>query len=109
MTSTDGLQRLGRLTALPSLPYDFPGSIASDSLVQVVRTAIESATPETLNFLVSIVNESLAETKDFRELGTDSRPLLLSMIENHGSSTNLSPLKWVLIQVSMNRRSSSEG
>lgn len=84
MTTTDGLQRLGRLTALPTLPYDFPGSIASDSLVQVIRTAIESATTETLSFLVGLVNESLAETKEFRETAADGRPILLSMVENSG-------------------------
>ncbi|KAJ3553706.1 hypothetical protein NM688_g3471 [Phlebia brevispora] len=67
ISGTDGLERIGRLTALPCLPYDFPNSVASDSLVQVVRTMVEAATSETLAFLVKLVNESLAETKHLRE------------------------------------------
>lgn len=41
--------------------------MASDSLVQVVRTMVESATGETLAFIVKIVNESLEETKHLRQ------------------------------------------
>ena len=61
------MERLGRLTALPCLPYDFANSVASDSIVQVVRTMIEAATPETLTFVVKLVNESLAETQHLRD------------------------------------------
>ncbi len=67
MSNTDGLERLGRFTALPCLPYDFAGSVSSDSLVQVVRTMVEASTSETLGFVVKLVNDSLAETKYLRE------------------------------------------
>ena len=76
ISSSDGLDHIGRLTALPCLPYDFPNSVASDSLVQVVRTMVEAATSETLAFLVKLVNESLAETKHLREGNTDESKLL---------------------------------
>ena len=66
ISNTDGLERLGRLTALPCIPYDFPNGVASDSLVQVVRTMVESATSETLAFLVKLVNQSLDDTKHLR-------------------------------------------
>ncbi|KAL4252810.1 UPL family protein [Abortiporus biennis] len=83
ITNTDGLERLGRLTALPSLPYDFPNSVASDSLVQVVRTMIEASTNETLIFLVGLINQSLEETKQFRDLSCD-RPVLRHFIDLDG-------------------------
>ena len=67
ITSTDGLQRFGRLTGLPCLPYDFANSVASDSMVQVLRTMTEVATSETLLHLTEIVKESLDETKFFWE------------------------------------------
>ncbi|CAL1707508.1 unnamed protein product [Somion occarium] len=81
VTNTDGLQRIGRLTALPCLPYDFPNSIASDSLVQVVRTMVESETSATLVFLVSLVNESLEETKYFRQ-APSGKPELQDLLDN---------------------------
>jgi E3 ubiquitin-protein ligase HUWE1 len=67
VSNTDGLNRLARLTALPCIPYDFPNSVASDSLVQVVRTMVEAATSETLTFVIKMVNDSLEETKDLRD------------------------------------------
>jgi hypothetical protein len=67
ITSTDGLQWFGRLTGLPCLPYDFANSVASDSMVQVLRTMTEVATSETLLHLTEIVKESLDETKFFWE------------------------------------------
>ena len=67
LTSTDGLDRLARLTALPCIPYDFANSVASDSLVQVIRTMVEASTGETLAFIVKIVNESLIETEQYRD------------------------------------------
>ncbi|KAI0081201.1 hypothetical protein K474DRAFT_1768664 [Panus rudis PR-1116 ss-1] len=84
INSSDGLQSLGRLTALKCLPYDFPNSVASDSIVQVVRTMIESETHTTLKFLVGLVNESLAETREFRE-EADGKPKLKSLLEQCGN------------------------
>ena len=55
VADSDGLDRLAKLTTLPCLPYDFANSVASDSLVQVVRTMAEAATNETLAFLVPAV------------------------------------------------------
>lgn len=78
ITATDGLARLGRLTALPCLPYDFANSVASDSMVQVMRTMTEVATGETLLHLAKLVNESLSATKEFwSELKEESKLLPL--------------------------------
>lgn len=56
---------LGRLTALPCIPYDFGGSVASDSLVQVIRTMFDAAPNATMNSLTGWVQESLQETSSF--------------------------------------------
>ncbi|KAF7308833.1 hypothetical protein MKEN_01083200 [Mycena kentingensis (nom. inval.)] len=66
-TSADGLERLGRITNPPCIPYDFANSVASDSLVQVMRTMAEVTTLETLAHLSKLVKESLEATKDFWE------------------------------------------
>ncbi|KAH9935552.1 uncharacterized protein B0H18DRAFT_1082292 [Fomitopsis serialis] len=63
----EALDRFGKLTALPCLPYDFANGLPSDSFVQVIRTMAESATSETVMFLVNIVREALEATKDFWE------------------------------------------
>ena len=76
ISSPDGLDSLGRLTALPCLPYDYANSVASDSLVQVVRTMVEAATSETLAFLVKLVKESLDETKHLRDSDSGESKLL---------------------------------
>lgn len=56
---------LGRLTALPCIPYDFGGSVASDSLVQVIRTMFDAAPNATMNSMTGWVKESLQETSEF--------------------------------------------
>ncbi|KAH0589501.1 hypothetical protein H2248_005243 [Termitomyces sp. 'cryptogamus'] len=65
ITAADGLNRLGRLTSLPCLPYDYANSVASDSMVQVMRTLTEVASDETLQHLAQLVKQSLAETESF--------------------------------------------
>ncbi|KAJ7188201.1 hypothetical protein C8R46DRAFT_1341056 [Mycena filopes] len=65
ITAADGLSQLGRLTSLPCIPYDFANSVASDSMVQVMRTMSEVTTAETLAHLSKLVKESLDATKDF--------------------------------------------
>ncbi|RDX47077.1 hypothetical protein OH76DRAFT_1406241 [Lentinus brumalis] len=80
VADADGMDRLARLTSLPCLPYDFANSVASDSLVQVVRTMAEAATSETLTFLVKIVQESLDDCKDFWET-MDEQPKLLPLVD----------------------------
>ncbi|KAF7315636.1 hypothetical protein MIND_00079100 [Mycena indigotica] len=67
ITLVDGLERLGRITALPCIPYDFANSGASDCLVQVMRTMSEVTSAETLAHLSKLVKESLETTKDFWE------------------------------------------
>ncbi|KAF8973258.1 hypothetical protein BDZ97DRAFT_1912814 [Flammula alnicola] len=76
VTTTDGLQRFGRLTGLPCLPYDFANSVASDSMVQVLRTMTEVATNETLLHLAEIVKASLNDTKFFWESVEEPSKLL---------------------------------
>ena len=65
ISNSDGLVLLGRLTALPCIPYNFGGSVASDSLVQVIRTMFDAAPSATMNALTSWVKESLQETSAF--------------------------------------------
>jgi len=65
ISNSDGLLLLGRLTALPCIPYDFGGSVASDSLVQVIRTMFDAAPNATMNSLNGWVKESLQETSAF--------------------------------------------
>lgn len=76
ITLSDGLTYIGRLTALPCLPYDFSNSIASDSLVQVMRTLVDFATNETLFYLSKIVHDSLQDTKNFWQKLEPSSKLL---------------------------------
>ncbi|KAJ7647304.1 hypothetical protein FB45DRAFT_975025 [Roridomyces roridus] len=74
ITATDGLARLGRLTSLPCIPYDFANSVASDSMVQVMRTMSE------LSHLSKLVKESLDETKGFWE-SIDENSKLLPLVD----------------------------
>ncbi|KIK67399.1 hypothetical protein GYMLUDRAFT_37513 [Collybiopsis luxurians FD-317 M1] len=90
ITQTDGLACLGRLTALPCMPYDFANSVASDSLVQTMRTLTEVAPAETLQQLAQLVKESLQATQEFWATGSDESkllPLLDVAEENHGNLT----------------------
>ncbi|TFK54241.1 hypothetical protein OE88DRAFT_1786570 [Heliocybe sulcata] len=80
ISSTDGMERLLRLTALPCLPYDFANSVSSDSLVQVIRTMGEAAPNDALVFLAKKVKESLDKTKDFWDT-TGDKSKTLSMVE----------------------------
>ncbi|KAF7288667.1 hypothetical protein HMN09_01372700 [Mycena chlorophos] len=76
ITLADGLECLGRITSLPCIPYDFANSVASDSMVQVMRTMSEVNTSETLTHLSALVNESLQTTKGFWEsFGNESKLL----------------------------------
>ncbi|KAJ7084416.1 hypothetical protein B0H15DRAFT_888578 [Mycena belliarum] len=78
ITATDGLSRLGRITSLPCIPYDFANSVASDSMVQVMRTMSEVTTGETLAHLSKLVKESLDATKSFwQSVEQDSKLLPL--------------------------------
>jgi E3 ubiquitin-protein ligase HUWE1 len=77
---TDGLQRLGRITALPCLPYDYANSVISDSLVQVMRTMTEVATTDTIVQLASQVEVSLEETKSFWD-SLESESKLLPLVD----------------------------
>jgi E3 ubiquitin-protein ligase HUWE1 len=65
ITVADGLESIGRFTALPCLPYDFANSVASDSLVQVMRTMMDSSNSQTLLYLSKLVKSSLLETRHF--------------------------------------------
>ncbi|KAF9227402.1 hypothetical protein BS17DRAFT_727628 [Gyrodon lividus] len=63
--NADGLDRVGRLTGLPCLPYDYANSVASDSIVQVIRTMAEIGPNEALFYLSKLVGASLAQTEEF--------------------------------------------
>lgn len=73
------------MTALPCIPYDFANSVASDSIVQVMRTMTDVASSETLLFLRKLVNLSLEETKEFWETMGDTSKLL-PLLDVTGSS-----------------------
>ncbi|KAF9029021.1 hypothetical protein BDZ89DRAFT_1101623 [Hymenopellis radicata] len=76
MNTKDGMASLGRLTALPCLPYDYANSIASDSMVQIMRTMTEAATSETLLHLATLVKESLQLTQNYWSTFEDQSKLL---------------------------------
>jgi E3 ubiquitin-protein ligase HUWE1 len=73
---TDGFSRLGRLTGLPCLPYDYANGVASDSMVQIMRTTVEVVTDETFTLLAKLVAESLESTQCFWEAVNDKSKLL---------------------------------
>ncbi|KAF8135467.1 hypothetical protein EV363DRAFT_1395968 [Boletus edulis] len=90
--NADGLDRIGRLTGLSCLPYDYANSVSSDSIVQVIRTMAEIGPNEALFYLSKLVGTSLAETEEFwKELPSESKlaPLLevtddqLSKVNQH--------------------------
>lgn|ERR1700722_2890065 len=76
LSQTNGLECIGKLTAVPCLPYDFANSVASDSLVQVMRTMAEASATQTLQFMLRLVKSSLEETKDFWSTLQDGSKLL---------------------------------
>lgn len=83
INTEDGLDRIGRLTALPCLPYDYANSVASDSLVQVIRTMAEIGPNDTLSYLSKLVAMSLDQTEEFwKFLMPQSR--LASMLKLNG-------------------------
>ncbi|KAF9012343.1 hypothetical protein BDQ17DRAFT_1232733 [Cyathus striatus] len=88
--TTDGLLRLGQLTSLPCLPYDFANSVASDSMVQVMRTMSEVAASETLLHLAGLVKESLEDTRSFWETMTEQSKLLslVDILESQQDEAN---------------------
>lgn len=94
VADAEGLDHLARLTALPCLPYDFANSVGSDSLVQVIRTMAESATTETLAFLLKLVQDSLEECKDFWDT-MEEQPKLLPLVEFAGASPDIENLTGV--------------
>ncbi|KIJ61312.1 hypothetical protein HYDPIDRAFT_31398 [Hydnomerulius pinastri MD-312] len=78
--NADGMDRVGRLTALPCLPYDYANSVASDSIVQVIRTMAEIGPNEALFYLSKLVGTSLAQTEEFwKDMGPESK--LAPMLE----------------------------
>jgi E3 ubiquitin-protein ligase HUWE1 len=84
ITKADGLNRFGRLTALACLPYDFANSVASDSMVQVVRSMLESSTTDVLQHLLTMVKDSLKATEDLWS-GTSFGSRLLSFVDIDGA------------------------
>ncbi|KAJ8481173.1 hypothetical protein ONZ45_g15389 [Pleurotus djamor] len=86
-----GLGALGRISSLPCLPYDFASSVASDSMVQVMRTLAEICTTETVQHLMMLVRSSLDETNDFWHVvgGTESKLFaLVEFSENDSEERN---------------------
>ncbi|CAE7209973.1 unnamed protein product [Rhizoctonia solani] len=73
--NTDGLERLGRLYALPCLPLGYGSSLAADSMVQLLRSMTEVSATKTLESLTKQVQQSLDETKDFWQEPSDKSRL----------------------------------
>lgn len=80
----DGLTQLGRLTKLACLPYDFANSVASDSMVQVVRSMLDSSAAEVFQHLLEMVKESLKESEDLL-VSSSVESRLLSLVELDGA------------------------
>ncbi|CAE6444639.1 unnamed protein product [Rhizoctonia solani] len=73
--NTDGLERLGRLYALPCLPLGYGSSLAADSMVQLLRSMTEVSATKTLESLTKQVQQSLDETKAFWQEPSDKSRL----------------------------------
>ncbi|EIW82911.1 hypothetical protein CONPUDRAFT_151972 [Coniophora puteana RWD-64-598 SS2] len=97
----DGLERIGRMTALPCLPYDFANSIASDSLIQVLRLMVEVGPNEALFYFSKLLATSLAETQPFwGSLGPDSKlARWLEVSEDHISEGNYQFRSLVILHI----------
>ena len=87
----DGLTLLGRLTRLPCLPYDFANSVASDSMIQVMRTMTEVVPDETLLHLSKLVKQSLDDTRSFWE-NVEESSKLLPLVDTNGQHDGVSRL-----------------
>lgn len=83
--NTDGLDRLGRLYALPCLPLGYGASLAADSMVQLLRSMTEVSASHTLNSLTKYVRQSLEETKAFWQEPSD-KSRLAELMERAGLS-----------------------
>ncbi|QRV79604.1 E3 ubiquitin-protein ligase HUWE1 [Ceratobasidium sp. AG-Ba] len=75
VSSTDGLDRLARLYALPCLPVGYGASVAADSMVQLLRSMTEVSATQTLASLTKHVRLSLDETKPYWEEPSDQSRL----------------------------------
>ncbi|KAG8764160.1 hypothetical protein FRC11_003016 [Ceratobasidium sp. 423] len=75
VNNTDGLDRLGRLYALPCLPLGYGSSLAADSMVQLLRSMTEVSATKTLESLTKQVQQSLEETKAFWQEPSDNSRL----------------------------------
>ena len=84
ITATNGLTRIGMITSLPCLPYDYANSVASDSIVQVMRTMTEVATSEALQQLARLLQDSLKETEDYWRVPSPESKLL-SLVDVSGA------------------------
>jgi hypothetical protein len=107
MTTTDGLERLGRLTALHCIPYDYANSLASDSLVQVMRTMSDVASGETLAYLQKLVKASLEETKEFWG-SMEDQSKLLPLLEITGMYKCCLALSFELLKPSSTQRNKNK-
>ncbi|KAG1732222.1 uncharacterized protein EDB91DRAFT_677858 [Suillus paluster] len=88
--NVEGLERIGRLTALPCLPYDYANSVASDSLVQVIRTMADVGPNEALHHLSKLVENSLSDSQSFWESPQSHSKLapFLDLSEEQESTAN---------------------
>lgn len=68
MQNTQGLDNLCRLVTLPSIPYNYASTPASDALIQVVRMMAEVAPSQTTSHLINEVKLSLDDSRDFWEV-----------------------------------------
>ncbi|KAF7981836.1 hypothetical protein HWV62_31363 [Athelia sp. TMB] len=101
INNTDGMARIGRFTALPCIPYDYANSLASDSLVQIMRNMTDVAPNETLAFLQNLVKSSLAETQDFWGTMDDHSKLLplLDVTEQEYEESNRQFRKLITLHI----------
>jgi len=88
ITMADGMKAIGRLTGLPCLPYDFANSVASDSMVQILRTMTEVSPNDTLVDMTKLVKQSLDDTRDFWQ-NVEEPSKLLPLVDLPGK-TNFS-------------------
>jgi E3 ubiquitin-protein ligase HUWE1 len=93
--NTDGLDRLGRLYALPCLPLGYGSSLAADSMVQLLRSMTEVSATKTLESLTKQVQQSLEETKAFWQEPSD-QSRLAQLMDRASASFSIHSCRWVM-------------
>jgi E3 ubiquitin-protein ligase HUWE1 len=77
---------MSTIVTLPCIPYNYGSTVASDSLVQILRTMTEVAPALTMSKVISHVRAALDETRNFWS-STGGESKLVRYVELSSKST----------------------